>query len=285
MRGFRWAFLVGLMMPACGNNGTVAAEGGACEAGTELCPCYANGTCEAGLECLSELCVNDGQSGGTSSGGTSSGGTSTGGTSTGGTSTGGTSTGGTSTGGTSTGGTSTGGTSTGGTGGNQDNQCWQQLSPPPEPSDVCGTCQFNKCCDELLACIPGGGACGALIQCAYDACGNNNQCVNDVINQAANGQGVCAGSATQQALQQLMAMYGQTGCVQTTCGSDCGGGSGGSGGSGGAGGAGGSGGEPPWCTNPIICPNNGSGQPCCVTGYGPCGYRVGGSCSPDPGDI
>ena len=151
--------------------------------------------------------------GGTATGGTSSGGT-------GGTATGGTATGGTATGGTATGGTATGGTATGG-GGNQDNMCWTQLSPAPTPDDVCGTCQFNKCCDELIACIPGGGACGDLIKCASEACGSDNQCLNDTINEAANGQGDCAPAATEQAVAQLLAMYGNDGCTAVTCGTEC----------------------------------------------------------------
>ena len=146
------------------------------------------------------------------------GGTATGGTSSGGT--GGTATGGTATGGTATGGTATGGTATGG-GGNQDNMCWTQLSPAPTPDDVCGTCQFNKCCDELIACIPGGGACGDLIKCASEACGSDNQCLNDTINEAANGQGDCAPAATEQAVAQLLAMYGNDGCTAVTCGTEC----------------------------------------------------------------
>jgi hypothetical protein len=42
----------------------------------------------------------------------------------------------------------------------------------------------------------------------------------------------------------------------------------------------GAGGAQPWCTNPIICPDDGSGEPCCQTPDGPCSYifTPGGVC-------
>ena len=155
------------------------------------------------------------------SGGASAG-TGTGGSATGGSATGGSATGGSATGGSATGGSATGGSAAGGNGGGggvPPTQCWEALSPAP--TDPCGICQFDECCDELIACIPGGGECGDLIQCAVDECGQDNQCINDVINEAANGGGACAGAASQAALDGLMAMYGQNGCTAVSCGDVC----------------------------------------------------------------
>ena len=79
------------------------------------------------------------------------------------------------------------------------------------------------------------------------------------------------------------------GTAGTTPGGAGGAGAGGQGGTGGIvedpGGTGGAGG---WCTNPIICPDNGSGEPCCVTSDGPCGYEDPDDpdlCIPDDPDV
>src|SRR5689334_1913359 len=48
-----------------------------CAAGSETCPCYGNGTCDDGLACRSEVCVDlgsTGPGGSTGAGGASSGG-------------------------------------------------------------------------------------------------------------------------------------------------------------------------------------------------------------------
>jgi hypothetical protein len=103
-----------------GTGGQPAANGGTsgseCPAGSERCPCRADNTCNSGLVCGSQLCVNLGL-GGAASGGASSngfGGAATGGAATGGNAIGGA--GGTSTGGRAAGGAgaSTGGKATGG---------------------------------------------------------------------------------------------------------------------------------------------------------------------------
>jgi hypothetical protein len=60
----RWS-TVGLFLLACGGTKTETREaprrgadaGAECPAGTELCPCYGNGTCNDGLVCGSDLCV------------------------------------------------------------------------------------------------------------------------------------------------------------------------------------------------------------------------------------
>jgi len=75
-----WSTLFGLgicvagIAIACGGGDSEA--DGACEAGNERCECYANRTCNAGLTCLSEICVDDDEadSGGSGGSGGSSGG-------------------------------------------------------------------------------------------------------------------------------------------------------------------------------------------------------------------
>jgi len=50
---------------ACGSgDNNVAGKSDACATGAEACPCFANDTCDAGLECHSALCVRLGNSGG-----------------------------------------------------------------------------------------------------------------------------------------------------------------------------------------------------------------------------
>jgi len=79
-----WWTLLGLGI--CVGGIAIACEGGdsdadgPCETGSERCECYANRTCDSGLTCLSEICVDDdeadnggpGGSGGSSGGGESS---------------------------------------------------------------------------------------------------------------------------------------------------------------------------------------------------------------------
>jgi len=119
------AWLFALVVAASGL--TVFACGGgsgapACARGKERCACYANATCNAGLTCLSNTCVNTGATGGASGSGGDAGGTAGSGGSGGsiGPGTGGSSAAGTGgsdscgTGGSSAGGT--GGSNAGGTG-------------------------------------------------------------------------------------------------------------------------------------------------------------------------
>lgn len=110
---------------ACSSSG-----GGSCKTGVENCRCYDNDTCNDGLECRSDVCVEAaiGNSGGLSNGGSSNGGSNgqsgsssnTGGTSTGGNDPGGSNGGGSINNGGSGGsaaGESNGGTSSGGSSG------------------------------------------------------------------------------------------------------------------------------------------------------------------------
>lgn len=138
---------------ACGGS-----NGQSCAQGTERCPCYGNSTCNPGLTCASNTCVNLGGAGGGSGSGGGSGGSSRGGT--GGTNTagaGGTSTAGT--GGTSTGGR--GGTNAGGSGGGS---CTANTSTDPMNCGTCGhVCKnaapvFGAYCPSSGCCV--SGSCG-----------------------------------------------------------------------------------------------------------------------------
>jgi len=95
-------------IPGSGSGGDAGATSTDCPAGAERCACYGNGTCNAGLVCASQHCVNitglvGGSSGGTSANGSGGSTTNNSGTNTIATATGGSpssiSTGGTSTGG------------------------------------------------------------------------------------------------------------------------------------------------------------------------------------------
>src|SRR6185436_18140538 len=61
--GLALAFLVATMAIACGKSSQTPP---ACTPGTERCDCYGNGTCNAGLQCLSKLCVATAGTGGVS---------------------------------------------------------------------------------------------------------------------------------------------------------------------------------------------------------------------------
>lgn len=66
-------------IPATGG-GTGTGGSGGCAPGAETCPCYGNGTCNAGLACASNLCVKWSGTGGTNgAGGTGAGGVPVGG--------------------------------------------------------------------------------------------------------------------------------------------------------------------------------------------------------------
>src|SRR5580765_2696650 len=63
------AFFIGIgFLTACSSGGGKTADGG-CPPGSETCACYGNATCNAGLTCASNLCVNLGGMGGGGSGG------------------------------------------------------------------------------------------------------------------------------------------------------------------------------------------------------------------------
>jgi hypothetical protein len=83
----RWlVILVGCVAIGCGSAASTGGTGasGSKPAGTEGGPCYANGTCNGGLTCASQLCVNlTGAGGGGPGGGSGSGGSGGGGGSTG----------------------------------------------------------------------------------------------------------------------------------------------------------------------------------------------------------
>ncbi len=150
--------------------------GGTCSAGTESCPCYGNDTCNAGLACLSHVCVNPIGTGGTATGGTATGGVATGGTATGGVATGGTSTGGRATGGVATGGRATGGVATGGAVGmgggttgpgcTPDGPCAGQSCPScivfTTTSYISGNLGTDASCYETTAAIQDGN-CGNFV--------------------------------------------------------------------------------------------------------------------------
>ncbi len=59
------ACLVGAIAPACGSS----PQSTTCTAGTERCACYGNGTCNAGLACLSSRCVAAATGGSSGTGG------------------------------------------------------------------------------------------------------------------------------------------------------------------------------------------------------------------------
>ncbi|HWA72011.1 MAG TPA: hypothetical protein VG937_06755 [Polyangiaceae bacterium] len=76
MRRWAWCVLVGFALTwgsaSCGSEDDKA---GQCTTGDERCACFGNGTCNSGLTCLSNLCVDRPPStGGESAGGTGSGG-------------------------------------------------------------------------------------------------------------------------------------------------------------------------------------------------------------------
>jgi hypothetical protein len=108
----------GLLLSAgggCGGSGK-SSPPDACSAGEERCACYPNGTCNAGLSCLSNLCVREtGPADGAVDRASGTGGTGVGGGT--GTGTGGSGTGGSPNGGAGGSGTGTGGAGGGGIGG------------------------------------------------------------------------------------------------------------------------------------------------------------------------
>jgi len=79
----RLTLTLGLVLcgtPSCSGKDTTDTP--SCPVGSEKCPCGDDGSCNSGLQCLSELCValsTDGGSGGASAGGMSAGGMSAGG--------------------------------------------------------------------------------------------------------------------------------------------------------------------------------------------------------------
>lgn len=200
---------------ACGGS-----SGQTCAQGTERCPCYGNSTCNPGLTCASNTCVNLGGAGGASGSGGGSGGSSRGGTGgtntagTGGTSTGGT--GGTNAGGSGgtggassagTGGTSAagaGGTAAGGTGGTGarggggGGACTNTSTDPMN----CGTCgHVCKNAASVSGCPTGGccanGACAPFLgpcivqQSGFTTCSAYCASIGESC-----AQGACANSVT-----------------------------------------------------------------------------------------
>src|SRR4051812_36465999 len=77
----RLTLTLGLVLCAtlsCSGKGTTD-KTSSCPVGSEKCPCNEDGSCDSGLQCLSELCVALSADGGSSSGGASAGGMSAGG--------------------------------------------------------------------------------------------------------------------------------------------------------------------------------------------------------------
>ena len=141
-RAWLLTILVGaavLTAAACGGS-----KGQTCAQGTESCPCDGNSMCNAGLSCLSKVCVNVGGTGGGVGGG-GQGGTAGGGA------TGGSGRGGS--GGTMAGGS--GGASTGGSGGS----CAANTSTDPQNCGACG--HVCKSADPTFGGCPTGGCCAA----------------------------------------------------------------------------------------------------------------------------
>jgi hypothetical protein len=66
------ALVAGSCSSGGGSGGKGGSGGGGCPAGSETCACYGNGTCNVGLSCASNLCVNlGGGAGATGTGGSS----------------------------------------------------------------------------------------------------------------------------------------------------------------------------------------------------------------------
>jgi hypothetical protein len=161
-----------LIAAACGGS-----KGQTCAQGTERCPCYGNSTCNPGLTCASNECVNLGGAGGISGGGGqggvagngATGGSNVGGT--GGASSGGN--GGTTVAGTSGAGTGGKGGATGGGGGTgtagttgsggSTGSCTNTATDP----NNCGTC--GHVCKNADPIYNGGCPTGGC--CAAGACG------------------------------------------------------------------------------------------------------------------
>ena len=181
--------------PGTGGTGGSGADGSTgCPAGSETCACYGNSSCNAGLTCASNLCVNLGTGG---TGGTSSGGAGGGGTS-----------------GMSTGGQSPGTGGSGGAGGNT--SC-------PAGSETCA-CYGNGSCNAGLTCASNlcvnlgtggtggtggaGGTGGTSGACQEGA----TQCLVNSVQTCSNGQW---GAAVACGARQTCA--GTPGAVQCTC--------------------------------------------------------------------
>ncbi len=108
------------------------------------------------------------------------------------------------------------------------------------------------------------------------------RCGGDDAFPAGNGSGGYGGSNAggtggSSAAGESAGGTGGTSTGGTTTGGTGGTGGSSTGGTGGSstGGAGGTGGSAAWCSNPIICPDTGVGEPCCITPDGPCGYDYG----------
>ena len=157
-----------LLAGACGGSSSKAT-------GTEGGPCYGNGTCNAGLSCLSQLCVSPNGSGGSQAGGAAGGKAGTGGAAgaAGGAAGAAGATGGNGAGGASGGGASgTGGSGTGGAGGgtftcNGGIQYWSSRT-----SMACINCINQFCCYQSINCT-GSAA------CPYCTAGVNDNCASD----------------------------------------------------------------------------------------------------------
>jgi hypothetical protein len=124
--------------------GAVACGGSSqsCAQGAKSCPCRSDSTCNAGLSCLSKVCVNAGGTGGGGGGG--QGGTAGGGA-----------TGGSSSGG---GGGTTGGGGGGATSGSGGAMCGNTTTDPQN----CGSCgHVCKSSDPTFGGCPTGGCCAA----------------------------------------------------------------------------------------------------------------------------
>ena len=250
MHSVRWVLLSALFLPtlaACGSPERTFGAG-RCEAGAEGCACNDDDSCDAGLDCVADECVDrdagtGGSSGsaaggtaGTSTGGTAgtggSAGTSTGGTAgtggSAGTSTGGTAgTGGSA--GTSTGGTAgtggSAGTSTGGNGGSGGNACEAENDSTfcQRLGRACGdVTDDDNCGDERT--ISCGGCAGANAYCDEGQCECRvDACEADACGEMDNGcSGTmqCGGCSSYGA--NAFCDANSCECATNTCGTACG---------------------------------------------------------------
>jgi hypothetical protein len=71
MRIYRLLLVFALSSTGCGSSGSDGDPKATCATGAETCACYANATCNAGLDCRSSVCVAPVSAGGSSAGGSS----------------------------------------------------------------------------------------------------------------------------------------------------------------------------------------------------------------------
>ena len=89
----------------------------------------------------------------------------------------------------------------------------------------CAKCIQGECCDELIACYDPEQPCGALMECAREACNaqDDNPCVFGIAMKAGSGEGECGHKGTRQAIDDFYAAFvGNSGCTtRANCGHVC----------------------------------------------------------------